>query len=817
MGMVIPLLGSTGRVDLGEAGHFAVLGAGVSDQVSAGGQTEIFGDVAFGPGGQLTLSGSSVIYGDVYKDADGFVTLSGGSQIAGAVIERDINPIIDAAIQASSNAAALPPDLTLARLDKKTTFLVATQSLFVVNVLANAIIDDDLYLRGTGTSQDRFIINISGTFELRRGANIVLEDLDISQVLFNVHGGQAAKLDAGANLQGTLLAPLSEVTVSGGVHLGAVIGGRKLLKLQSTPTIHHFPFASSPNSTPPVAVGDAYATDQDVPLVIAAPGVLTNDVHPDGLPITALKATDPTNGVLLLNLDGSFTYTPNTNYFGPDAFMYRATDGTNDSLPALVSITVNPIIGDDSPIANPDSYSTDEDVPLVIVAPGVLGNDTHPDLLPITAQLVSVPTNGVLNLNLDGSFTYTPNTNYFGPDAFMYRATDGTNDSLPALVSITVVSVPDRPIAVDDDFDGPLEGIVVASPGVLVNDYDGDGDVLTAVLTTQPARGTLTFSTNGSFSYVPGPGFAGTDSFTYQASDGRSLSEPATVRLRANLPPTVEITFPTNGTFLITEASFPFDATAVAADPDGTVTLVEFFAGTNQFGMTTNAPYAASLESLPVGQYVLSARATDNNGAQAVSAPINISVIEGPFITPGTQVLNLVLGIYEQEILITNPTPFPIPAARVILSNLLAVGTIVVDASGIENGQFFLQYNLPIDPGETVQVHGEYITPDRRPIAATYLGRVSDPLPPRDLLEGELIGVNKILILPSGDVRLEFQTEPNRFYVVEYSTDTIHWQGAFPRVKANANQFVFIDRGAPRTETPPSTVPQRFYRVKLLP
>jgi hypothetical protein len=85
------------------------------------------------------------------------------------------------------------------------------------------------------------------------------------------------------------------------------------------------------------------------------------------------------------------------------------------------------------------------------------------------------------------------------------------------------------------------------------------------------------------------------------------------------------------------------------------------------------------------------------------------------------------------------------------------------------------------------------------------------------LLEGELIEVAKIMMLPTGDVRVGFETIPNRFYIVEYSSDLVNWEGAFPRVKANANQFVFIDRGAPRTDTPPGTQPQRFYRVKLLP
>ena len=77
----------------------------------------------------------------------------------------------------------------------------------------------------------------------------------------------------------------------------------------------------------PTAGDDAYVTDEDLPLSIAAAGVLANDGDEDGTPITAVLVAGPANGSVAFNADGSFVYTPNANFFGVDTFTYQATDG----------------------------------------------------------------------------------------------------------------------------------------------------------------------------------------------------------------------------------------------------------------------------------------------------------------------------------------------------------------------------------------------------------------------------------------------------------------------------------------------------------
>jgi VCBS repeat-containing protein len=160
----------------------------------------------------------------------------------------------------------------------------------------------------------------------------------------------------------------------------------------------------------PVAANDSYTTPEDSILTVSAPGVLANDSDVEGDPLSAVLVSSPTHGTLSLNGDGSFSYTPATNYNGADSFTYKANDGTADSGTATVTITITAV--NDAPVAVADSYNVNEDVTLTVAVPGVLGNDSDADGDALNAVLVSGPTHGVLTLNTNGSFTYVPDANY---------------------------------------------------------------------------------------------------------------------------------------------------------------------------------------------------------------------------------------------------------------------------------------------------------------------------------------------------------------------------------------------------------------------
>ena len=126
----------------------------------------------------------------------------------------------------------------------------------------------------------------------------------------------------------------------------------------------------------PVAVNDAYTTNEDSPLVVTLPGtILINDTDIDGNPLTAVLDAGPSKGTLTLNSNGTFTYTPAANYNGSDSFTYHANDGMANSNIATVTITINAI--NDVPVAVNNAYTTNEDTPLtVVLANSVLVNDT---------------------------------------------------------------------------------------------------------------------------------------------------------------------------------------------------------------------------------------------------------------------------------------------------------------------------------------------------------------------------------------------------------------------------------------------------------
>lgn len=292
------------------------------------------------------------------------------------------------------------------------------------------------------------------------------------------------------------------------------------------------------NGTPdaPVSKGESYPTNEDTPLTVttAGPrgkGVLANDIDVDLEPLTALLVTDVEHGELTLNADGSFTYVPDENWFGEDSFEYNPYDGALHGITVTVNLTVSGV--NDKPVAETESYVTDEDVALTVDAAGVLANDSDPvEGSALTASLVSGVSHGTLVLDVDGGFTYTPAADFHGTDSFTYRASDGSDFSNAVTVDLDVASVNDAPTAVADSYTTDEdETLSVSEGGVLSNDSDVDRDALVAELVDGVSHGTLQFNADGTFVYAPDADRYGTDSFTYRVSDGAEYSKTVTVEI----------------------------------------------------------------------------------------------------------------------------------------------------------------------------------------------------------------------------------------------------------------------------------------------
>jgi len=275
----------------------------------------------------------------------------------------------------------------------------------------------------------------------------------------------------------------------------------------------------------PEALDDEYAGTEDTLLVVAAPGVLGNDINEEEVAtLTAQLVSDVSHGELSLSSNGSFTYMPDENFFGEDSFTYKACEGSLCSEPAEVTLTIAPV--NDAPVANDVVATTAEDTAVSITLDV---SDVEDDDL--VASIVTPPAHGVAVVS--GTVViYTPEADWNGLDEFTYTVNDGELDSNLAVISVNVTPVNDAPVAVDDEYTvAEKETLTIDAPGVLGNDSDVDGDALSAILVDTVSNGTLTLNANGSFTYEPDEYFNGMDSFTYKASDGELESELAVVTI----------------------------------------------------------------------------------------------------------------------------------------------------------------------------------------------------------------------------------------------------------------------------------------------
>ena len=240
---------------------------------------------------------------------------------------------------------------------------------------------------------------------------------------------------------------------------------------------------------------------------------------------------------MVLNADGTFTYTPNLDFNGIDAFTYEISDGNGGLAQATVMITVNNV--NQAPLLGGAGFTIDEDMNLA-PTPGVddlLVSASDPDGDPVTVNTAPVtnPANGTLVLNGDGTFTYIPDANFNGTDSFTFEVLDGNGGVAQALVTINVNPVNDAPVAVADggitDEGLPLQ---LSMGGLLANDVDVDGDSLSISAFTQPASGSLVDNGDGTLTYTPVPGFVGTDAFTYTVVDSSGTSSTAVVAVVVN-------------------------------------------------------------------------------------------------------------------------------------------------------------------------------------------------------------------------------------------------------------------------------------------
>ncbi len=309
----------------------------------------------------------------------------------------------------------------------------------------------------------------------------------------------------------------------------------------------------------PTATANKTKIQEDTPGPVTLSGS-----DPDGDTLTYIIVTNPSHGSLS-GTSPDLIYTPDINYNGTDSFTFRANDGTTDSASAVFSIEVIP--ADDPPVAHPGSITLAEDTSAKITLEA-----DDPDGDSLTYSIVRQPSNG----NLTGkapNLTYTPKPNFNWLDSFTFKVNDGTSDSEPATVLITVNPANDPPKANDDSItikeDMPAKKI-----DVLANDTEVDNEPLKVTNVTQGNNGTVSINPDNTLSYVPNDNFYGTDSFTYTISDHQNETDTAVVRVTIEPLNDAPVITSKPETVAMLNVLYTYDVNAVDPDAEDTLTYL---------------------------------------------------------------------------------------------------------------------------------------------------------------------------------------------------------------------------------------------------
>ncbi len=376
----------------------------------------------------------------------------------------------------------------------------------------------------------------------------------------------------------------------------------------------------TPVNDPPTANAMALEVPEDGSVTVSLSG---SDVDGDSLVFRVV--TQPQNGSLSL-VQNELVYTPNAGFNGGDQFTFVANDGSADSAAAAVLLTVRS--ENDPPTANSASYSTEEDKPVTFT---LTGTDADGDAL--TSRIVTPPGHGSLSVN-GNTVQYSPAPNFNGTDQLTFVMSDGTSESVPATIAITITPVNDAPIAVSET----VFLLEDQQRAVTVSGTDVDGDALTFSLKEAPAHGTLS-GTSPNFVYTPAPNFNGRDSFRFYVHDGKATSH-GTITLKVTPVNDAPVAEPQSITLLEDSTA---EITLNGSDLDGdalTYSVVNAPTRGTLSGVAPNIVYTPAANFFGTDTFAYVA-----NDGKANSEPVTVTITVTPvndapsFTLNGTTVL----------------------------------------------------------------------------------------------------------------------------------------------------------------------------------
>ena len=312
------------------------------------------------------------------------------------------------------------------------------------------------------------------------------------------------------------------------------------------------------------AVHDRYTMNEDRLLKVAAPGILANDgpaEYPNRCVDLPYVNIEGLRGTLDIRADGSFDFRPNANFWGETTFAYKmginqgsgCPEGgpSNDGVVTIVVRSANDaptiVLDDvcDSRVTVVEDSAAFEDpghcVQMTSFGP-IDENNQGFDAWLVSSNRAGLFSRQPAIARVDGTFgrlSFTPKANATGTATVTVRGRDtggtangGDDTSTAVTFQIRITPTNDAPTAEPDQFTTTAGlKLEVGAPGLLSNDVDIDGDSLTAQKVGDPAHGTVSVRADGGFTYAPEPGFVGSDTFSYRATDGSASSATRLVSL----------------------------------------------------------------------------------------------------------------------------------------------------------------------------------------------------------------------------------------------------------------------------------------------
>jgi VCBS repeat-containing protein len=259
----------------------------------------------------------------------------------------------------------------------------------------------------------------------------------------------------------------------------------------------------------PQASGESLAVIEGNALV---GDVSINDVDGDGDPLSYSIITAAINGELDFNADGTFSYLPNNGFLGNETITYLVCDDNGNCASASLSIDV--LTSNTAPSATPVEQTIGEDESITV---NLLSNIIDAEGGAFLFTTIQAPQFGTLQWLGNGSFIYTPATNYFGSDSFTFSVCDNGGLCADSQVSLTILAVNDAPTTSISNVEMNEDDVLMQNIGS--GDLDAEGDAISYTLISNATNGDANLSITGEFTYTPAANYSGTDTISYQICD----------------------------------------------------------------------------------------------------------------------------------------------------------------------------------------------------------------------------------------------------------------------------------------------------------